>query len=175
MLNDNSTNRIIGDFLEVNASILEKREKSKFPKFISNYIWKKDRNKLLNNIKIFRQSDYILTMENISELSLYVFNNFDNKQYKSIFKVKIDELISYNNMEMILKFENITAIFDFSSNETSFEIKILELLDDGNRNNFNFTLHRLSSSKKLLILEKINDELKNIICDYIYDIISSYN
>ena len=51
----------------------------------------------------------------------------------------------------------------------------MELLDDGNRNNFNFTLHRLSSSKKLLILEKINDELKNIICDYIYDIISSYN
>ena len=174
MIDESNTNRIIGDFLEVNASMIEKREKSKFPKFISNYIWKKDRDKLLKNIDTLKNSNYILTLENISELSLYIFNNFDEKRYKSIIKVKVDELITYSNMEMIMKFENITAIFDFNSSESTFEIKIMELLDNDNRNNFNFTLHKLSSSKNLSILEKINIELKNILCDYIYEIISSY-
>lgn len=174
MVDETSTNRIIGDFLEVNASMIEKREKSKFPKFISNYIWKKDKSKLLKNLETFRNSNYILKLENISELALYVFNNFDEKNYKSIIKVKVDELITYNNMEMILKFENITAIFNFNSNETTFEVKIMELLENDNRNNFNFTLHKLSGNKNLSILNKINIELKDVLCDYIYEIISSY-
>ena len=174
MVDETSMNRIIGDFLEVNASIIDKRYHSKFPKFISNYIWKKDQNKIIKNIESFRKSDYILTLENISELALYIFNNFDDKKFKSIIKVKIDKSITYDNMEMILKFQNITAIFDFNSNDTTFEIKIMESLDDGNKNNFSFTLHSLSSGKRLSILDKINKELKNVLCDYIYEIISSY-
>lgn len=174
MVDEKNTNRIIGDFLEVNAYILEKREKSKFPKFIKNKIWKKDKDKLIKNIDILRKSNYILTLENISELAYYIFNNFDNKEYKSIIKVKLDELVTYNIMEAILKFENITAIFDINSNESTFEVKIMEVLDTEDRNNFDFTLHRLSSSSNLSILNKINTEMKNVLCDYIYEIISSY-
>ena len=174
MIDEISMNRIIGDFLEVNASMIEKREKSKLPKFISNYIWKKDRQKLIKNIETLRNSNYILRLENISELSLYIFNNFDEKKYKSIIKVKVDELITYNSMEMILKFDNITAIFELNSNETTFDVKIMELLENDNRNNFNFTLHKLSNNKNLSILDKISIELKDVLCDYIYDIISSY-
>ena len=91
MIDETSMDRIIGDFLEVNASILEKRVKSKLPKFISKFIWNKDKKKLLQNIDTLRNSDYILTMENISELSLYVYNNFDDKKYKSIFLVKLSK------------------------------------------------------------------------------------
>lgn len=173
MIDQESMDRIIGDFLEVNASMVEKRQKSKFPKFIANIIWKNDKKKLLKNIDILRNSNYSLTMQNISELSLYVYNNFEDKQYKSIFLVKINELITYDNMEMVLKFENITAIFDFNSNDNTFDIKIMELNENEERNNYNFTLHRLNVSN-IPIIKKINDELKNVLCDYIYDIISLY-
>ena len=173
MIDQKSMDRIIGDFLEVNASMIEKREKSKFPKFIANIIWKNDKKKLLKNIDTLRNSNYYLTMQNISELSLYVYNNFDEKQYKSIFLVKINELITYDNMEMVLKFENITAIFDFNSNDNTFDIKIMELNENEERNNYNFTLHRLNVSN-IPIIKRINDELKNVLCDYIYDIISLY-
>jgi hypothetical protein len=173
MIDQESMNRIIGDFLEVNASMLEKREKSKFPKFIANIIWNNDRKKLLKNINTLRNSNYSLTMENISELSLYVFNNFDDKKYKSIFLVKVNKLLTYDNMEMVLKFDNITSIFDFNSNDNTFDVKIMEILDNDNRNNYNFTLHRLNNST-VPVIGKINEELKNILCDYIYDIISLY-
>jgi len=173
MIDQESTNRIIGDFLEVNASMIEKREKSKLPKFISNIIWENDKKKLLKNVDILRNSNYILTMENISELSLYIFNNFDDKKYKSIFLVKVNELITYENMETVVKFDNITAIFDFNSNDNTFDIKIMEILDNGNRNNFNFTLHKLHNNT-IPIINKINDELRNVLCDYIYEIISLY-
>jgi len=173
MIDQKSMDRIIGDFLEVNASMIEKREKSKFPKFIANIIWKNDKKKLLKNIDTLRNSNYYLTMQNISELSLYVYNNFDEKQYKSIFLVKINELITYDNMEMVLKFENITAIFDFNSNDNTFDIKIMELNENEERNNYNFTLHRLNVSN-IPIIKRINDELKNVLCDYIYNIISLY-
>ena len=112
-------------------------------------------------------------MENISELSLYVFNNFDDKKYKSIFLVKVNKLLTYDNMEMVLKFSNITSVFDFNSNDNTFDVKIMEILDNGNRNNYNFTLHRLNNSI-VPVIGKINEELKNILCDYIYDIISLY-
>lgn len=179
MIDETNTNRIIGDFLEVNAAMIEKREKSKFPKPIAKFIWRQDQKKLLKNIKTLRDSGYILSMENLSELALYVYNNFDNKNYKSIFKVKIDKMITYNAMEMVVKYENITAIFDFDNNSNTFDIKILELEKDSvgeiGKNTYNFTLHRLKSDKNNPVLYNINEELRGVLCDYITDIISLYN
>lgn len=174
MIDESNTNRIIGDFLEVNASMIEKREKSKFPKPIARFIWKQDQKKLLKNIEVLRNSGYILSMENLAELSLYVHNNFDEKKYKSIFLVKIDKMITYDSMEMVVKFDNITAIFDFDNNGATFDIKIMELID-GNKNTFNFTLHRLKSDNNGELLFKINEELRGVLCDYIKEIISLYN
>ena len=178
MIDETSMNRIIGDFFELNASMIEKREKSKFPKFISNIIWKNDKKKLIKNVESLRNSNYILTMQNIAELSLYVFNNFDDKKYKSIFLVKVNKVISYDTMEMVLKFKDklndITAIFDFNSNDNSFDIKITELDAEKNRHNYNFTLHRLVTNKSLSILDNINTELRNVLCDYIIETISQY-
>ena len=117
-------------------------------------------------------------MQNIAELSLYVFNNFDDKKYKSIFLVKVNKVISYDTMEMVLKFKDklndITAIFDFNSNDNSFDIKITELDAEKNRHNYNFTLHRLVTNKSLSILDNINTELRNVLCDYIIETISQY-
>ena len=174
MIDETTTNRIIGDFLEVNASMIEKREKSKFPKFIARFIWKQDKKKLLKNVEVLRNSGYILSMENLAELSLYVHNNFDENKYKSIFFVKIDKMITYDSMEMVVKFDNITAIFDFDNNGATFDVKILELID-GNKNTYNFTLHRLKVNNNGELLFKINEEIRGVLCDYIKEIISLYN
>ena len=174
MIDETNTNRIIGDFLEVNASMIEKREKSKLPKFISKFIWKKDRNKLLKNIEILRNSGYILSMENLSELGLYVFNNFDEKKYKSIYLVKIDKMITYDSMEMVVKFDSITAVFDFDNNSNTFDIKLLQIMDE-NKMTYNFTLHRLINDNNNPLLFELNEELRNVLCDYIKDIISLYD
>ena len=113
-------------------------------------------------------------MENLAELSLYVHNNFDEKKYKSIFLVKIDKMITYDSMEMVVKFDNITAIFDFDNNGATFDVKILELID-GNKNTYNFTLHRLKVNNNGELLFKINEEIRGVLCDYIKEIISLYN
>ena len=59
--------RIIGDFLEANASILEKKTKSKAPKFISELRHKRDLNKLINMLEKLRDSDYIMKIEKNSD------------------------------------------------------------------------------------------------------------
>ena len=76
-------------------------------------------------------------------------------------------------MEMVVKFDNITAIFDFDNNSNTFDIKIMELSKE-NKNTYNYTLHRLVSEKNSSILYKINEELRNVLCDYIYDVLSLY-
>ena len=173
MIDETSTDRIIGDFLELNASILQKREQSKFPKFISKFIWNNDKKKLLKQIEILRDSNYIMNLHNISELSFYIFNNFDDKKYKSIFLVKIEKMITYNIIETVIKFDNITAIIDINSDVDTFDIKILELDNDNNKNTYNYTLHKMSNNNDDLLF-KINDLLKETMCDYIYDIINLY-
>ena len=174
MIDEVNNNRIIGDFLEVNASILEKREKSKFPKFISRFIWKNDIKKLLKEVEKFRNSGYILSMENISELMIYIFNNFDDKCYKSIIKIKTINAVTYDTMEMVMKFDNITAIFDYDGSLPTFELKVLTKDEQDQKITYEFTLHRLVKEKSNTILYKINEELRNIICDYINDVISLY-
>jgi len=174
MINETSTDRIIGDFLELNASMIEKREKSKLPKFIAKFIWKKDIEKLLKQVETLRNSNYILNMHNISELSFYIFNNFDEKNYKAIYLVKIDKILTYDTTETIVKFDNVIAIFDFDSNNDSFNVKIREKDELDQNINYNLTLHRLYNEASNDILSRINDALKNTLCDYIKEIISLY-
>jgi hypothetical protein len=174
MINETSTNRIIGDFLELNASMIEKREKSKLPKFIARYIWKRDVKKLLNEVENLRNSGYIMNIGNISELMIYIFNNFDDKSYKSIKKIKTIDAITYSTMEMVMKFDNITAIFDYDNKSDTFELKILTKDELDQKITYEYTLHRMVKEKTNEVLYKINEELRNIYCDYIVEIISAF-
>lgn len=174
MIDETSMDRIIGEFFELNASFLVKRETSKLPKFISRYIWNKNKKDLLKNIEILRDSDYVLSYTNISELALYVFNNFDDKKYKSIKLVRINKLINQSIMEVVIKFDNIKALLEFPQTSTSFDLKIV-LTDENEQNNsFNYTLNRLDSHRNNKVLSRLNKELKNVLCDYIKDSISLY-
>lgn len=174
MIDETSTNRIIGDFLELNASMIEKREKSKFLKPIARLIWKNDKKKLLKEIENFRNSGYIMNIANISELMIYIFNNFDDKAYKSIKKIKTIDAITYSTMEMVVKFENITAIFDYDNSMDTFELKVLTKDDEDQKITYSYTLHRMVKEKSNEILFKINEELRNVYCDYIVEIISAF-
>ena len=173
MIDENSMNRIIGDFFELNASILEKREKSKLPKFLSRYIWKKNIRNIFKNIELLRNSDYVLNLFNITELATYIFNNFDDKKYKSIKLIKLTKLINYNSISIVIKFDNIQALIEFVENSTSFDLKITSKDNKEQTSTFNYTLNRLENSRNNLV-NILNKELRNVLCDYIYDSISLY-
>ena len=89
MIIEDRRSRIIGDFLEANALLVEKRTKSKLPKFISRVFYKKEVNKLIAMIRKLRESDYVLDAKELIELFTFINNNFDNHSYKSIIAVKV--------------------------------------------------------------------------------------
>ena len=166
--------RIIGDFLETNATILEKKIKSKAPKFISELRHKRDLNKLIKILEKLKNSDYIMKMEQISELFNFIYNNYDEHCYKSIVAIKIVRNgITFSNIEGAVQVENYVAVIRFNTNDTMFDFIGT---DTETNNRIDITLNRLYSDnpKYSKIISAINKELRSVMCDYILDIITRY-
>ena len=174
MINVEDSTRIIGDFLEINADIVERRFKSKLPKILANIEEKHSRNKLIKSAKKIQESNMILSIYNLSELFIYTFNNFPpNGKYKSIMISKV--VNDSNNIEAVIKFEDIVSIINIDKKENTIDVNITQ------DNNTFFTRCNglLKNSKKGsrvdIILMRINKELLNTITDYIIETLESYN
>ena len=176
MIDLENNGRIIGDFLEINADIVQKRFKSKLPSFLANIDEKYYRNKLIKRAKKMKNSNMILSIYNIYELFVYTYNNFPpDGKYKSIWRSKI--MVSDNNVEAeaVIKFDNITSIISIDKNEETLDVNILE------ENNQYYTRcnkllkHSKKGSKIDILLMRINKELLNIITDYIIETLEAYN
>ena len=111
---DNSMDRIIGDYMEINSDIVVREFNSKLPKFISKWISRNQRKKLLSSIEKFRNSNYILTWFNLVELFTYIFNNFEpDHSYGIITKVeiinnKMEALVEYDDYHALVFFDNLS-------------------------------------------------------------------
>lgn len=175
MIEVNNCDRIIGDFLEINADIVQSETNSKLPKFIRKRKSKKTRNKLLKSAKKIKNSNYILTTENLRELFVYVYNNYPPKgQYKSIFMVKADE--EAKNIEAVISFDNCKAIITIEKGISGFDISISEKKSDNYTESCNIHCNSLyHDNVRSEILEKINRKLLDDLSNYVIDIISSYN
>lgn len=174
MINIEDGTRLIGDFLEINADIVERRFKSKLPKLLADIQEKYSRNKLIKTAKKIRESDNTLNLYNLSELFIYTFNNFPpNGNYKSIMISKVVD--EGNIIEAVIKFEDIVAIIDIDKKENIMDVNITQ-----NNNTF-FTRcgkllkHNKKDSKVDIILKRINKELLNMITDYIIETLEAYN
>lgn len=174
MINVEDSTRIIGDFLEINADIVERRFKSKLPKILANIQEKYSRNKLIKTAKKIQESNMILSIYNLSELFIYTFNNFPpNGKYKSIMISKV--VNDSNNIEAVIKFEDIVSIINIDKKENTIDVNITQ------DNNTFFTRcngllkHSKKGSKVDIILMRINKELLNTITDYIIETLESYN
>ena len=170
--------RIIGDFLEINADIVKQQVDSTLPAFISKLRAKYFRKKLLRSLHKLKKKHYVLTCKNIAELFTYTFNNFSPKgNYNSIkySKVKVDSE-SYFGIEGIVEFDNLTSIISMKSNDLYFEINTSITKDDGSKDQFNLTLQKMytDNNKYHDTIYKINEKLLDELISYIDSILNHY-
>ena len=140
------SSRLIGDFLETNASIsYEESINTKPFKWLVKYRANRQRKKLLSIVENLSKSDYVLTRDNIYELFVYLFNNADiySKNNIKIFKPNSDG--SDDRIEGVIKIENIMS--------SKVEINRKELADPSG----------IAENQ----LKKINKYLLEIIYDFI--------
>ena len=180
MINVHTTNRIIGDYLEVNSYIVSQQFYSKLPKFMSRYRANKQRKRLLESLSKFRRSGYILEWDNLIELFTYIYNNFDqDHSYKNITKVELMEdsleaLIEFDNYHALIFFDRLSNNVD-SDTDIKFNLKmkyITNVKTDGVDIYLStlYTTHR----KAYNYVKQLNDLLVNYTCDYIEDILKKY-
>lgn len=177
---NSGTERIIGDFLEINADMVYQRDKSKLPKFLSKIRYKMNNKKLLKRVEIFRNSNIYLTKNNILELFNHLQNSFDNK-YDCILKASFSEttitIYSFDKyvVDGTVTFDhgNFLGIINIEPPNNRFmEIRI-RYYDKGEKivNNYNFSIEKFDNR---FVLERLNFILKNFIADYIKSILDSY-
>lgn len=170
--------RIIGDFLEINADIVKQEVDSNLPKFLSKMKAKLFRKRLLKSLYKLKSSNYILNSRNLSELFTYTFNNFPPMgEYNSIKHSKIIEDTGYSiRSEAVIEFDNIKCIIYLDSREKYFEINVSQTLENNNKMGFNLSLTELSSEKDQYkdIVSNINDKLVDELVSYIESIIKNY-
>ena len=93
-MNRDNSNRIIGDIIEINSDIIDKRIHSKSKKFITNLKEKYYRYRLNRIIKQFKKK-LILNKYNIEELFSYIFTYYQGR-YQCIQKIKINNTADNN-------------------------------------------------------------------------------
>lgn len=170
-VNFNLESSIIRDFLLINSTIYEKEKKSRLPKIIVNSISKYQRNKLKKIITKFKNSEYILTKNNLLEFFIYTFNNFPPfGNYKSIL---ISKFIhgDYDYAEAILKFDSYKIVISMSGEDDMFNITISDKVSDSSTKNLDLHLNKLETHQKVSkeTIRQINYHIKDLICDYIID------
>lgn len=169
--------RIIGDFLEINADIVKQEVDSNLPKFLSKLKAKHFRRKLMKRLYKLKSTEYILNSKNLSELFTYVFNNFPPMgEYNSIKYSKVIEDGNSLRSEAVVEFDNIKCIITLDSNDKYFGINVSQTLEDDNRVGFNLSLNELYTEKEQYkdIISKINDKLLEELVSYIESILKNY-
>lgn len=173
---ESKVERLIGDFLEINANIVQDEFESKIPKFIKKFKYKKLRQRLLDNVDKLRQSEIILNTDNLIEYFSYIVSNFyPETKYGVITKCRVDEASGL--YEAVLSFENQSAIISIDkSRYPKFNVSSRIILEDETASGINIETEQLQSDtyKKDKILGRINNMLLNDICNFITDRIKPY-
>lgn len=173
MIEVENTRRIIGDFFEINADILQEELSSKYPKFISKWIANRKRNKLINIANKFRSSNHKLDAYNLIEYISYIQNNYsDTKRYKSVFLAKVSEDLRI--AEAMIKFDNYKVLISVSLDLKVFDVTIDHNVE-GTYKKYDIHCDKLDRDGEIgLILYKVNDILLKDISDFIIENISAY-
>lgn len=165
--------RLIGDFLEANTDIVVRQHNSKLPKFISKLESKYYRKKLIKIIKKFKNSDVILTKDNLVEFFAYTFNNFPPKgKFNSI----NSSIVIDGNTEGILFFDDIKVVITIEKEQEKFELIIDQTTKTNENNKYVFQLSELYSDNPITkdLVAKLNKQIVLEISTYLLDTISAY-
>lgn len=170
-----NNSRIIGDFLEINADIIEHGAKSKLPKFIINLRKKKYKNRLKKSIQKLAESNMILDRDNLAEYFVFLYNNFPpNGNFKSTYQVKtMGE--EFERMEAVLKFEDIMCLIKINQDDPEgFDINArTNGLGDESAHGFDIRALKLDSIKPDVkpLISMINKQLLKDMSDFLMDLI----
>lgn len=168
--------RIIGDFIEINADIYREKNESKYPKFIRVIIAKRRKRRLYKLNNKIRNSNMILNKSNITELFYYIFNNFPPKgQYKDISQVTIVDNNIIATVLLSVSDKWYKYIFNINTEDDFFDLTITKY-DREKEDTFYIQLKKLSNDTKETkeIIYNLNNCLINIICDYLNDVLEKY-
>lgn len=176
--NIKSTSRLIGDFLEINANILNDQFYSRYPKFLAKLIAKYYRSRLIKSAKKLKESNMILSIDNLTELFIYISSSYEGK-YKNITNIIINSNTVHSIIDATVNVDNISALITIDTAQPNIEL-VCKLLIDEAISSFNISLTELKNKKMSLkryndIIDKLNNVLLCNMVDYILDSIVPYN
>lgn len=172
----NSIKRLIGDFIEINANIVQEEFQSKYPEFIKKFKSRRMRKRLLKNVERIRKSGIILDADNLIEYFSYIVSNYyPETKFGVISKCFIDESIGIYQAVITLEKQTAIILID-KSRYPKFSVSTKLLLKDETSTGINIEVDKLESSnyKKNKMLSLINTSLVNDICDFIVEKIKPY-
>lgn len=171
-----STERIIGDFLEINSDIIEERFYSKLPKFIAKYIENRQKKKLIKTVLKLSEYNLFLKKDNIYELALYIYNSFREDGYKNIYLITYFPRLNNRYIISVNIDDNYSAILTVDRESEKININITKV-EKINVYGYDFDLTELkinSGNREIYkVIEKLNNILVDITISFIIDSINS--
>lgn len=181
------SNRIIGDILEINSDIINKRIESKAPKFITNLKEKYYRYRLNKIIKSFKKK-LILDKFNLEELFSYILTYYEGK-YKCIQKIRqftnnndkndiyADIVVNEDNSSTISSYRyNITI----SNDKPNMTITASEYCIDGSVNTMNYKVVNLYTDNFKVntnnnMITVLNNSLVDVLTSFLNEYLERFN
>ena len=169
---DLDKNRIIGDFLEINAEISynESTAKGFFKKLFLKRKSKKYRKRLIELLQDFVNSDYILTRDNLYEAFVYFYDSKDiyTPKYLKVYKPdnKDDDMSS--RIEGLINYKHTLCLIHLDSDRNDFDLNVKYNDPIGEMSKIAVTRSELKNDFILSIeVAAINKYLKAEIADFI--------
>lgn len=167
---------IISDFLDINKDISAIGLDKKF-KLYYNLKKIKYRKRLIADINKLKESNMILSRDNLLEIALYVYNNYlPDGKYDCITSTQY-----YPKSEAyVLSILNDDKSYKYTiliNNDKKFTITISSMHINEDNKGYTINLDRLESPNREISghLKYVNSILLNTICKYILQIVESYN
>lgn len=172
-----SSDRIIGDVLQLNGEINEEIFSSKAPGFIK-VIQRKYYNIKMNKIvKKIGIANVPLTKKNLVELAIYIYNNYQpDCRFSNIKHVRY--FPDSDSYLMRLEYGNSTLVFNLHDanvkNSTTFTCKVIPEISSGK--SYEVELKEMATDNPNIksTVFKANSELYKVITQYILTIIDKY-
>ena len=177
MKNDNKTrevdkDRLIGDCMEVNSSIITYRHEDVKLKFIRKIMANHYTDRLIKIVNKLKESHTTLTRNNMYEYFIYISNNYPpNGCYKNTKAVKVLEHVTV----VAYQVGDIKCRFLFNDDSDTVSINMAKKLKDDKTNHYEVHVLELTHKDHDInnILKEVNEALLEDITGYIISVIES--
>ena len=171
------TDNIILDTLIANTEISDLRRKLKYPGFISNFIEKRYRKRLLKSVMKIKKANIPLTRNNLFEYFSNIYNSQQGK-YKSIKTIKLIDTDDHTLISALINIDKYKFIIKIDSrDENNLLLNISIKNEDKSFNNYNDISQKdLSGCINREVkeaLSTLNRALWDELCDYLIEIIGT--